>query len=583
MKKLLIISVILFISIHVSAQTKYYVDQVNGNDSYDGTSLTKAWRTIQKACNVATTNSIVQIKAGTYNENIIVNVSGTLGNPITFKNYMNDIVLIDGSGTTGKTMLSISNKDYLNFENLTIQNKTANNAQGILVESSGANSATNLSFKNITIKNINWNNDALAIPNANNNAQGFIAYGSIGGIRNLTIDSCQVYNNILGFSEAISLDGNIDNFIIKNCNVYNNTNIGICLIGNYQTSSVPETDHAKHGLVTNNICHDNLSLYATSAGIYVDGGWNIIIERNTSYHNGNGIEIGCEENGTTDSIIVKNNIVYNNQITGMYVGGYTTATTGQVLNSTIRNNTFFQNNYKQDGTGEMAISKATNCTFENNIFYTNDQNILMSVDNISPQSNIAINYNCWYTRSATSNNITVNWKSSTYNTFGAYKAGTSQDSQSLFANPNLNNATLANIDLSLSSTSPCINSGNPSTKITDGEKDYTNNVRITSNTIDIGAYEFSVTTSIQTNNPTKNDLFIIYPNPITSKTNLFVHMNVELSNFYIYNSMGQMIYELKNISEEEISIQGDIFEAGIYFYTCMQNNKIIAEGKIIAQ
>ena len=470
MKKTIILFLTFATFVNVAAQTNYYVDVVNGNDLNNGTSLSSTWKTIQKACNTATPNSIVQIKAGTYNENIVVNVSGTIGNPITIKNYLNDVVLIDGTIATGTTMLTISNKNYLNFENLTIQNRTVNNAQGILVETTGANTSTGLSFSNITISNINWINNAATIPTATDNAQAFIALGRNGGISNITIDNCHVFNNILGFSEAISLDGNINGFTIQNCLVHDNTNIGIVAIGNYTTSTPINTDHARNGTIKNNVCYKNVSLYATSGGIYIDGGNNIVVSQNKCYENGNGIEVGCEQNGTTDNITVRDNLVFNNNQSGISVGGYTATTTGQVTNSTIRNNTLFENNSSNDGTGEIVISKASNCSFENNIIYSSSQSVLMSVDNILPQSGNSLNYNCWFTPQNNPSAIVVNWRGLTYTTFPSYQTGTSQDVNSLFSNPNLNNAALPSPELHILATSPCVNTGKSSTLVSVGEK-----------------------------------------------------------------------------------------------------------------
>jgi len=241
----------------------------------------QAWvlhgKQFKKTCNTATPNSVVQIMGGTYNENVVVNVSGTL----------------------------------------------VNDAQGILVETTGLNSSTGLSFKNITIKNINWTNNAETIPSETDNAQGFIAYGGNGGITNLTIDSCNLFNNILGFSEAMALDRNINGFTLRNCLIHDNTNIGIGIAGNYLVSSNPLTDRARNGIIINNICYKNISLYATSARIYVDGGKNVVIEKNKCYERGWGIEVGCEEDGTTDSIIVKNNLIFNNEQASLAVGGKT--------------------------------------------------------------------------------------------------------------------------------------------------------------------------------------------------------------------------------------------------------------------
>lgn len=584
MKNLFIILTALLISLNTSAQTNYFVDDGNGNDLNNGTSLATAWKTIQKACNAATPNSIVQIKAGTYNENIVVNISGTPGNSITLKNYLNDIVLIDGTGTSGTTMLSVTDKNYLNFQNLTIQNLTVNDAQGVLIETTGSNSSTELSFKNITIKNINWTSNPLTIPTSNNNAQSFIAYGGDGGITNITIDSCKVFNNILGFSEAMTLDGNVDGFTIKNCEVHDNTNIGIDIAGNYQVSSNPTTDHARNGLLFNNTCYKNVSLAATSAGIYVDGGQNVLIEKNKCYENGNGIEIGCEENGTTNTIIVKNNLIYNNQEVGIYVGGYTTSTSGQVLDCIIRNNTLLKNNSLNDGTGEMNISKASNCVFENNIFYTNNQDVLFSVDAISPQTNNVFNYNCWFTPSNDPNNITVNWRTSTYSTFADYQTGISDETNSIYNDPDLVNPVLPAPDLHLLTASPCINSGNPGTVISTGELDYYGNARIFGSNIDIGASEFNVTTGIK--NVIKNTaLFSVYPNPCVSETTISFNTELKNAELKISNILGQEIkeqnFKLQNV--KRITIKRNDLISGLYFYTITEENRPVATGKLIVE
>ncbi len=579
MKKSIILAItFLIMTFYVEAQTNYYVDKVNGNDLNNGTSLATAWKTIQKACNDATPNSNVQIKAGTYNENIIVNVNGTAGNPITFRNYLNDLVMIDGTGTLGLTMLKLTNKNYLNFQNLTIQNLTANNAQGILIETTGANTSTTLLFKNITIKNIKWTNNSATIPTATDNAQGLIAFGRDGGIANITIDSCQIFNCILGFSEALSLDGNVNGFKIKNCQVHDNTNIGILIAGNYNVSSNPATDHARNGLVSNNICYKNVSLYATSAGIYVDGGRSTLVEKNISYENGTGIEIGCEENGTTDSITVKNNLIYNNQVTGLYVGGYTTLTTGQVLNSILRNNTLFANNSLNDGTGELAISKASNCKFENNIFYTNNQNVLMSVNNISPQTNNTLNYNCWFTSLADSNNIIVNWKTLTYTSFSAYRAGTAQESNSLYNNPMLVNPALPIPDLHLLFNSPSINKGNPAALISNGETDYGGNMRIIGGIIDIGAYEFNSALGINNIASDKKPL-VVYPNPSDGLYTVKV-LNNEIVSIEIYNYYGAKIISYnKDNFNSLINIQNQAI--GTYFYKIVLINGEVNSGKLV--
>ena len=579
MKTIISLLVILLLNLCATAQTIYYVD-TNGNDQNNGTILTTPWKTIQKACNTATPNSIVYIKGGTYNENIVVNVSGTAGNPIIFKNYMNDVVIIDGTGTSSNTLLSITNKSYLSFQNMTIQNRTVNDAQGILVETTGSDSSTALTFRNITIKNIKWTSSPTTIPSSNNNAQAFIAYGGDGGITDIVIDSCIISNNILGYSEALTLDGNIDGFTISNCQIHDNTNIGIDIAGNYQVSSDPATDHARNGIISHNTCYKNVSLVATSAGIYVDGGKNVIIERNKCYENGSGIEIGCEENGTTDSITVKNNLIFINESTGLYVGGYTTATTGQVLNCMIRNNTLFQNNSANDGNGELVMSKASNCIFENNIFYTNTQNIFMYVDDISPQTGNVFNYNCWFTPSNDSNNITVNWRSTTYFTFASYKSGTSQENNSLYGNPDFYNSTLAMPDLRIFNMSPCANTGNPATILSSNETSYDGNPRLLDGNIDMGAYEIIFTLGINSAE-TMNLSCFVYPNPFTTSTTLFFNDLLNGAELKIYDLLGKEMTCVKNIESQQITLNLASLTDGIYLYVLVHENVVLTQGKLI--
>jgi len=583
MKKWILTTAIGLITCCLSAQTPYFVDGINGDNANDGTSLATAWKTIQKAANSATPNSTIYIKGGTYSENIVVNVSGTAGNPITFRNYANEMVLIDGAATSGNTLLTITNKSYLNFRNLTIQNKTVNEAQGILVETTGAATATDLSFTNITIRNIRWNANAAAIPTDTDNAQAFIAYGRDGGITNLTIDSCQVFDNILGFSEAVSLDGNISGFKVSNCEVHDNTNIGIALIGNYGTSTVPATDHTRNGIVSGNTCYRNVSLYATSGGIYVDGGTTIVVERNRCYENGNGIEVGCEENGQSDHIIVRNNLLYNNENAGLYVGGYTTETTGQVVNCIFRNNTLFRNNSANDEVGEINLSKVSNSIFENNIIYTSEQKVFMSVDEIAPQTGNLFNYNLWYTPAGDAEDIAVFWGATTYETFADYQAGTNQESGSLFANPQFQAAALPNPDLFPNEASPAVNAGNPGTVIETGEMDYLGSLRIQEDRIDIGAFEWGILVSGISEKESNALTCLVVPNPFSTQAKMRVNRPLTNADVKICDLQGKVQQQIGHVSGSEIAIDRRQLPAGIYLFEISEAGQSLLVGKLVIQ
>lgn len=577
MKKLIQTTLLLLVYSLGFSQTNYYVDKASGNNANNG-SITAPWKTIQKAASSATPNSIVNIKAGTYFENIVINVSGTSGNYITFKNYLNDNVIIDGTGTAGTTLLTITNKNYLKFENLTIQNKTVNDAQGLLVQTTGTSSSTDLTFKNITIKNINWTPIKSTPATSNDNAQGFIVYGRNGGITNLTIDGCKVFDNILGYSEALAVNGNVDGFTVKNCVVHDNTNIGIDILGHEGTASNASLDEARNGVVVNNTCYNNVSEYATSAGIYVDGAKNITVEKNKSYQNGWGIEVGAELNGIVQQITVKNNLIYKNKQAGLSIGGYDVGTTGQVINCIIRNNTFLQNNTLNDGTGEIAMTKASNCIFENNIFYTSSENVLMSIDNINPQTNNTFNYNCWYTPNNNQNDITVNWRNSNYSSFSAYKAATNQDANSIYANPSLMSISNAIPDIHLNLGSPCINKGKPTTIISSGELDFYGYSRISNTIIDIGASEYGST--LNTKEVNNLNFGTISPNPSNGIFNFDLDAGKKSHLVIIYNTNGQ---ELKkyNFLTSRFSIDLSELTEGTYLVKIDSGNLKVAKKIII--
>lgn len=563
-----------------AAQTHYYVDGVNGNNTNNGQSQSNAWKTIQKACNTATPNSIVYIKAGTYHENVVVNVSGTAGNPIVFTNYLGGNVILDGTGTTGSVMLTIINKKYLTFQNITIQNKFMAYAKGVNLEA-GTGSCTGITLRNLTVKNIGWTNDESATPDNSDNAWGIKVKGQDGGITNLTIDGCKVYDNVLGYSEGIIVAGNVDGFAIKNCLVHDNTNIGIDILGHNESSTDPEIDYPRNGTLSANTCYKNISPIALSAGIYVDGASNITIERNSCYENPVGIEVGCEDDGFAQYVKVRNNLIYNNQYTGLAVGGYDDETTGQVLYSTFRNNTFFKNNSLGTGIAEITVSKASNCVFEDNLVYAGPQNLLLTMLDIQPQENNIFNYNCWYTPSGNQNNITIYWVDETYHSINAYKNGTGQDSNSIYSNPALGNLTLPQPQLSLLGTSQCINHGNPVLEIGAGETDFDGNPRVVNNTIDIGAREFNPALALGFTEdfPTSSAA----PNPFFSQTVIHIADDATGASLLLYDLSGRLVRAENRLSGNDIVIERGNLASGLYLYHIIRGEQTLATGKLSAE
>src|ERR1700722_11311890 len=89
-KSLLVGSISLFICVaHLANAATYYVDNVGGNDSNNGTSSFTPWATIAKV-NSSTFNpgdSILFNDGDTWREQLNVPSSGASGTPITFSSY----------------------------------------------------------------------------------------------------------------------------------------------------------------------------------------------------------------------------------------------------------------------------------------------------------------------------------------------------------------------------------------------------------------------------------------------------------------------------------------------------------------
>jgi len=95
MKKILLLQVLIVLFVQAYA-TNYYV-ATTGDDSNNGTTLGTPFKTIQKAADVAVAGDIVNVRAGTYREQVVPKNSGTAGAEITYQPYNNETVIISGT------------------------------------------------------------------------------------------------------------------------------------------------------------------------------------------------------------------------------------------------------------------------------------------------------------------------------------------------------------------------------------------------------------------------------------------------------------------------------------------------------
>jgi len=474
-----------------SALTAYYVSTA-GSDANPGT-LALPWRTIQKAANSAVPGSTVYVRGGIYNERVTVNVSGNAASgPIIFQNYNGETAVIDGTGlpvpAADTGLVFLDGRSYVTIKGFEIRNYRTSVLNRMPVGVHVLGYSHHVQIRNCKIHHIEHNGTA----QNGVDAHGIAVYGTdpANAVSDLVIYGNELYSLKLGSSEALVVNGNVDGFSISRNIVHDNNNIGIDAIGFEGVSSDPSTDQARHGVISGNTVY-NISSYGNPAygtdrsagGIYVDGGRNIIVERNTVHHCNIGIEIASEHAGrSTSYITVRNNFIYLNDVVGISMGGYD-ALRGSTENCKIVNNTLFRNDRLQWGNGELMLQYDTrNNVIRNNIFYANSQNYFITNPFLKNTSNI-LDYNLYYTPDGAAAGQ-WQWIKKWYTGFNAFRTATGKDGNSLYAKPLLVSTVIP--DLHILASSPAVDMG--MNLAASGTTDIDGEPRI-QGTIDIGADE----------------------------------------------------------------------------------------------
>jgi len=364
---------------------------------------------LESAINSASAGTVIYMKAGAYsNAELYIDAKGSASNYITIKNYPGDKVEF-----TNSTVTFASSAKYVKFEGFILKDYTPNDDWGSCVSFEGG--ASYIDFKNNEISNIKCRGTGEVGVNA------IVLTGdSSSSINNVTIENCYVYNCKTGWSEAITTDGNVENCVIKNCTVDNTGNIGIDLCGNFSwTGTVgSDTNQSRNILVTKNKVMNCNSDYATSAGIYCDGGRDNTISYNIVYNSQCGIELGAEEKGAD----VKNFEVFGNTVVncGRAIGAGAYLSTGaKHYNTNVYDNTIICNKANKWGENcAIFLERTTGFNFKNNIVYLKSSST--SFIETSGSADYTLSGNTWYVE-------------------GGSGSKPSQDTTGVFKNPNIEN------------------------------------------------------------------------------------------------------------------------------------------------
>jgi len=338
----------------------YYVSP-DGDDNNPGTEA-HPWRTIQKAANTLVAGDTVYVKAGTYQERVIPQNSGTAGNYIMYAAYPGHTVTIDGASIIVPEwggLFDIAAKSYIRVSGLRMMNAGPNlHNPGILVDGSS----------HIIIEN------------------NYVYHTSDSGIGVWSSDNVIVDHNEVelacynGYNEGISVGGT-DTFEIKNNNVHHS-----------QKEGITAKDGSSNGKVFHNHVH-----HTDAVGIYVDAWdkytYNIEVFENVVHDiAANGFALASEQGGLLENIKVYNNVAYNNKWCGVHLHACCTGN-HPVRAVKIINNTFYDNGWDPWGGGILVENTdVQNVVIRNNICSQN-LSFQIAVDANVPAGNVTTDHN----------------------------------------------------------------------------------------------------------------------------------------------------------------------------------------------
>ena len=398
---------------------QYYVSTTGDDDLGIGT-LDQPWKTVHKALfsiPFGEDNATINIREGTYQipTAMFFDVSrgGADGKYFTVKSYEGETAVIDGGLLTTDfgAMVSVSSGAYVRIEGLSFTNLTGPKS-GIYI----TGSSHHVALIDNKIFGMTWADDegedeSAPTPSDNLNPIAVIGNNATTPLSDIIIRGNEMYDIVPGYSEGIKIVGNVTNFLVEDNEVRDIANIGIVAAGNYTWVLddagvlIPaDVNHARNGIIRNNIVFNAVSPIANSAGIYLDGAHNVLVEGNTSHSNSVGYSIGSEQPGTAQDNTLKNNVAYDNSDAGLVVG--TVHADATVVTTLVEGNEF-KNNYRKGGYGgEVTIQQVDGLVIQQNSFESLTDLVIVASQ---PATNITMNSNTYSSMSADPDALVFEW------------------------------------------------------------------------------------------------------------------------------------------------------------------------------
>lgn len=537
MKSILKILLTVFALMIVTEKTNasnYYVNAATGNNSNNGLSIDKAFKTLQKAADKTVAGDTVFVMNGTYLKDY---------------SYSSDVVVETSSGTAEKWIVWINypgQKPTISFDCW-----RAVNIQGSYIEINGLTVKGNNA--NITLDQALNQPKSCANPagsyDGRFNGNGISVDGRNGArFHHFKIKNCTVYDcGGAGITFIQSDYITVENNTVYNCSWYTLwSSSGISLWQNWNS----DNETGLKNIIRNNICYGNRQ--------YVPA-----IAFNCGFTDGNGIIIDDSENTQNGSslgsykgrTLIENNIVYKNGGSGIH--------TYKSKHVDIINNTAYQNNQSPELNGGEIFPNASD---DIRIF----NNILVASSN----KRINSNYN--------------NGKSIVYSNnlhFGG-NATAITGTNLVKGDPKFVNAE--NNDFSLQQGSQAIDKGLDSLSGLAAPKiDFEGSPRPFGSGFDIGAFEYKFTSGTGLLIPEiENGLFLVFPNPASQvakvSLNAILGEEIEMTLLNLHGGITgylSFLAEVNGINQFEIPVQN--YPAGFYILKLKKKNGLLSKNLII--
>ena len=483
----------------------------------------------------------IAVRAGIYHEAVTFGRSGSAGTGfITLKGDPGAI--LDGTGLTGQG-ITISGRSYIRVVGMTVQNfKGTGTPMGIGVD--GSSSYIELQHNLIH-----------DIENPSGNAHGIAFYGTAATpMTNLVVDLNEIRNCRLGQSESLVLNGNIDGFVVAGNTIHDNDNIGIDFIG-FEATGPAGLDQARNGTCVDNVIYNISSATnptyggdRSADGIYVDGGRDIVIERNKVDNCDIGVEVASEHTGkAATNITVRDNFISRGYQGNILMGGYA-ADRGIAHNVVVVQNTTYQG-----AGGEIVLQYNCDSVFvKNNVLYASGGQPYVS-NGGGNNTHIVLANNLYYGASPIS-------------------PGSFVDPLARFANPLLTSA----VDLHVLPGSPAIDAGialgtDPGGQPLAGGSDIDGAPRVQGTAIDIGADELGGgILEAELPRPAGSALMLLAPNPVrgTTSVHYFIPSAARVT-LQVYDLHGRVIDtpvdQILQAGSHDVSLRAERWPVGCYF------------------